>query len=192
MSKTLLIAALAEELGEEAIGRLSQRCDICFTGVGKLRAFEATLTALHKGDYDSVINVGTCGSMKHPFATILRPGRIAQGDIYLGEMFGTREEILKTGHGDTAIVSSDNFIGIDTPASQLQLLEPYDCMDMESYAIVRAIRFHAHQKGCDIPKIYMLKVVSDGADATVGEWEQRIASLRPILLKATEELLETI
>lgn len=192
MQRCLLIVALAEELGESAITRLSQHCDICFTGVGKIRAFEATLAALYKVEYDTIINIGTCGSKKHPFATILRPGRVAQGDIYLGGMFGTKEEIVPTGDANTAIVSSDNFIGIDTPESHLKLLEPYDCMDMESYAILRAVNFYTTQRRSAAPTIYMIKVVSDGADATIGAWEQRVANLRPIILKATEELLETI
>ena len=191
MAKNLLVVALREELGHEAICELEQLCDICFTGVGKLRAFEATLAALEAGEYANVINVGTCGSSKHPFATVLRPGRVAQGDIYIEGLFATDEEIVPTGDADVTIVSSDNFIGEETPASQLKLLQPYDCMDMESYAVLRAIKFYSHRH-TNTPKSYMLKVVSDGADGSVGEWSQRIKRLRPTLLEATKSLIEKL
>lgn len=189
MAKSLLIAALPEELGSEAIAQLESVCDICFTGVGKLRAFEATLEALEAAEYDNVINIGTCGSAKHPFATVLRPSRVVQGDIYLEGLFATEQERISTSDSDTTIVSSDNFIGEETPAAQLKRLEPYDCMDMESYAIVRAVKYHARTRRKELPKIYMLKVVSDGADGSVGEWSQRIERLRPTLLDATKELI---
>jgi hypothetical protein len=65
-------------------------------------------------------------------------------------------------------------------------------MDMESYAIVRAIRFYASQRGVAMPKIYMVKVVSDGCDGTVDDWQTRIERLRPTLLAAAQELLNEI
>ena len=65
-------------------------------------------------------------------------------------------------------------------------------MDMESYAIVRAIRFHFSQQGTDAPPIYMIKVVSDGCDGTVDDWQTRIERLRPTLLAAAQQLLEKI
>ena len=122
---------------------------------------------------------------------MLRPGRVAQGDIYIEGLFATDEEIVPTGDADVAIVSSDNFIGEETPASQLKLLQPYDCMDMESYAVLRAIKFYASRHTA-APKSYMLKVVSDGADGSVGEWSQRIERLRPTLLEATKSLIEKL
>lgn len=194
MAKNLLIVALPEELGDEAITLLKAEnsCDVCFTGVGKLRAFEATFAALEKGEYDNVINVGTCGSSKHPFATVLRPSRVVQGDIFIEGLFASKEEIIETGDQNISIVSSDNFIGADTPASQLKLLQPHDCMDMESYAILRAIKFYTRIYQKKTPNIYMLKVVSDGADESVGEWSQRIERLRPILLNTILEKLSTI
>lgn len=192
MAKNLLLVALPEELGSEAIEILKQKCDLCFTGVGKLRSFEATLAALKADEYANVINVGTCGSSKHPFATVLYPGRVAQGDIYLEPLFGTEQELLSTGDANQSIVSSDNFIGEQTPTEQLALLQPFDCMDMESYAIVRAVKFHAAQNNKKAAKLHLIKVVSDSADSSVGEWSQRIEYLRPTLLNAILEKLSTI
>ena len=139
MAKILLLAALPEELGSEAIEILKPKCDLRFTGVGKLRAFETTLSALEEQKYDYVINIGTCGSSKHPYAKVLYPGKVSQGDIYLEPLFGTEQELLSTGDATRAIVSSDNFIGEQTPAQQLELLQPFDCMDKQQMIYKHAI-----------------------------------------------------
>ncbi|MBR4996025.1 MAG: hypothetical protein IKY82_08190 [Alistipes sp.] len=188
--KILLLIAVEEELGTEAVAELRSRCDVALTGVGKLNAFEATFAALQQGPYDVVINLGTCGSMKHPAGTVLRPGIVAQGDIYIDSVFATAPEHLNTGCDTTSISSADNFIGADTPASQLKLLEPYDCVDMESYAIVRAVKFHSQLTATPAPKIEMIKVVSDMADETLDDWSARLESLRHTLLQALDDVLK--
>lgn len=190
----LLLMALEAEMGADNIAAIAERCDVCFIGMGKLNAFEATMRALAEGEYKYVINVGTCGSFRHPFGTTLYPSAAWQGDAYIDPegIFYTPAEQLGTGVEGCAIVSSDNFIGDDTPARQRELLTPYDCMDMEAYAIVRAVRLHAslHEKEC--PAIYMAKIVSDGCDGSVGDWESRITSLRPTVRAAAEEIIDTI
>lgn len=193
-NKTLLLVALEAELGAENVAILSERCEIRMTGMGKLLAYESTLAALQEQEYDTIINIGTCGSFRHPFATVLHPNSVAQGDVYIDpeSVFYSAPEMLETGNEGCAIASSDNFIGADTPDSLRRLIEPYDCMDMESYAIVRAVRFHSAQQGRPMPKIYMIKVVSDGCDGTVDDWQSRIERLRPTLLAATQELLNDI
>lgn len=193
-NKTLILVALEAELGAENVAILSEQCNVRMTGMGKLLSFEATLTALQEGDYDTIINIGTCGSFRHPFATVLRPKCVAQGDVYIDpeSVFYSEPEIIETGDEGCSIASSDNFIGADTSESLRRLIEPYDCMDMESYAIVRAIRFYASQRGEAMPKIYMVKVVSDGCDGTVDDWQTRIERLRPTLLAAAQELLSEI
>lgn len=192
--KILMLVALEAELGAENVAILTEQCDLRMTGMGKLLAFEATLAALKGKEYDAIINIGTCGSFRHPFATVLRPKCVAQGDVYIDpeSVFYSEPEILSTGDEGCAIASSDNFIGADTPETLCRLIEPYDCMDMESYAIVRAIRFHFSQQGTDAPPIYMIKVVSDGCDGTVDDWQTRIERLRPTLLAAAQQLLEEI
>lgn len=186
--------ALEAEMGAENITTLTSQCDVRFTGMGKLSAFEATMKALSEGEYDYIINVGTCGSFRHPFGTVLYPSAAMQGDVYIDPegIFYTPAEELGTGTDGCTIVSSDNFIGDDTPAHQRALLAPYDCMDMEAYAIVRAAHLHATLHGEDAPTIYMAKIVSDGCDGSVGDWESRIVSLRPTVRRATEEILEKI
>lgn len=189
MKKILLLVAVEAEIGAQGIEQLKGACDICFVGVGKLRAYEATLAALSQGEYEAVINIGTCGSFRHPFGTLLQPSAVVQGDIYIDSIFSTEPELLGTGDEGCSIASSDNFIGADTPAEQRRLIEPHDCMDMESYAIVRATKFYARQSGKAVPQIYMLKVVSDACDGTIEDWESRVERLRPTLIEAARELV---
>ena len=192
IKKILILLAVEEELGAENIAALSASHTLRLMGVGKLRAYEATLRALHEQDYDVVINVGTCGSFRHPYATALRPSVVAQGDVYLDSIFASKPMALATGDEGVSIVSSDNFIGEDTPAAQRKLLEPFDCMDMEAYAVVRAVKLHSALQGKPMPEVYMLKMVSDGADGTIGDWNERIERLRPLLMEELDNLIKQI
>ena len=190
--KILILLAVEEELGAENITALSATHTLRLMGVGKLRAYEATLRALREENYDVVINVGTCGSFRHPYATLLRPSVVAQGDIYLDSIFASNPVALSTGDEGVSIVSSDNFIGGDTPAAQREKIAGFDCMDMESYAVVRAVRLHSSLEGKPAPKVYMLKAVSDGADGTIGDWSERVEALRPVLRGALDNLIKEI
>ena len=190
--KILILLAVEEELGAENITALSATHTLRLMGVGKLRAYEATLRALREENYDVVINLGTCGSFRHPYATLLRPSVVAQGDIYLDSIFASKPVVLSTGDGGVSIVSSDNFIGEDTPAAQREKIAGFDCMDMESYAVVRAVRLHSSLEGKPAPKVYMLKAVSDGADGTIGDWSERVEALRPVLREALDNLIKEI
>ena len=190
--KILILLAVEEELGAENITALSATHTLRLMGVGKLRAYEATLRALREEDYDVVINVGTCGSFRHPYAMLLRPSVVAQGDIYLDSIFASKPIALSTGDEGVSIVSSDNFIGEDTPAAQREKIAGFDCMDMESYAVVRAVRLHSSLEGKPAPKVYMLKAVSDGADGTIGDWSERVEALRPVLRGALDNLIKEI
>ena len=188
-NRILLLIAVTEELGHKALEQISTRCDIALTGVGKLNAFEATLLALQKDEYDVIINLGTCGSSKHSAGNVLRPSTIAQGDIYIDSPFATKPIHLATGNAEQSICSSDNFIGADTPSSQLQLLEPYDCFDMESYAIIRAIDYYSKHSNRTRPTIEMIKVVSDSGDETLEDWSTRLENLRATLCNALNDVL---
>ena len=190
--KILILLAVEEELGAENITALSATHALRLMGVGKLRAYEVALRALREDDYDVVINLGTCGSFRHPYATLLRPSVVAQGDIYLDSIFASKPVVLSTGDEGVAIVSSDNFIGEDTPAAQREKIAGFDCMDMESYAVVRAVRLHSSLEGKPAPKVYMLKAVSDGADGTIGDWSERVEALRPVLREALDNLIKEI
>ena len=128
-------------------------------------------------------------SSKHAAGSVLRPSTIAQGDIYIDSPFASAPINIATGNTEQSICSSDNFIGADTPLSQLKLLEPYDCFDMESYAIVRAIEFYSRQNNRQMPTIEMIKVVSDSADETLEDWNARLEHLRTTLCNALNDVL---
>ena len=192
MKKFLILVALEEELGAEGVAKLREVADVKLLGVGKLNSFEVTLRALEETTYDAVVNIGTCGSFHHPYATILRPGVVAQGDIYADTIFATPMENLSTGDGSVSIYSSDNFIGEDTPESTRKIVDRFDCMDMEAYAICRALRFYAQLRGEEELKLHLLKIVSDEADGTISSWESRIERLRPLLLEATLNLISEL
>ena len=181
-------------MGADNIATIAERCDVCFIGMGKLNAFEATMKALASGEYRYVINVGTCGSFSHPFGSTLYPSAAWQGDVYIDPngLFFTPAEQLNTGVEGCNIVSSDSFIGDDTPLRQRELLAPYDCMDMESYAIMRAIYFHSKHSNSPLPEVHMIKIVSDAADGTLEEWKERIERLQSKLRDATLAKIETI
>jgi hypothetical protein len=117
---------------------------------------------------------------------------VAQGDIYLDSIFASKPIALSAGDEGISIVSSDNFIGEDTPAAQREKIAGFDCMDMESYAVVRAVRLHSSLEGKPEPKVYMLKAVSDGADGTIGDWSERVEALRPVLRGALDNLIKEI
>lgn len=190
--KILILLAVEEELGADHIAALSSSCSLRLMGVGKLRAYEATLKALHEQDYDVVINVGTCGSFRHPYATVLRPSVIVQGDVYIDSIFASKPITINTGYENVSIVSSDNFIGEDTPVAQRKLISSFDCMDMEAYAVVRAVKLHSVLNEKLMPQVHMLKIVSDGADGTIGDWSERVERLRPLLMEALCNLINEI
>lgn len=192
MKKILVLLAVEEELGAENVKALSEVADVKYIGVGKLNAYEATMEALWAKEYDVLINVGTCGSLHHPYATLLRPSLVAQGDIYVDSIFASVAEHLTSGEEGVSVYSSDNFIGEDSSEATRSVVGRFDCMEMESYAIIRAKRFYARLSGKPEPELHLIKIVSDQADGTIEAWETRIERLRPTLMKTTLELIENL
>lgn len=186
--RVLLLAAVEDELGDAAAG-LARRCDVVFTGVGKLRAFEAALAAMERHNYAAVVNVGTCGSLVHRAGTVLRPSVVWQGGLYLDSVFATEPERVESGDRDVSLVSVDSFISPATPREELDVLARYDCFEMEGYAILRAIRFHASKHGGRMPYVAMIKGVSDNVDGTIEDWFVKLERVRPALLEAADDVL---
>lgn len=186
--RVLLLAAVEDELGDAAAG-LARRCDVVFTGVGKLRAFEATLAAMERHNYAAVVNVGTCGSLVHRVGTVLRPSVVWQGGLYLDSVFATEPERVASGAEGVSLVTVDSFISPETPRAELDVLARYDCFEMEGYAILRAIRFHASKHGGRMPYVAMIKGVSDNVDGTIEDWFVKLERVRPALLEAADDVL---
>ena len=186
--RVLLLAAVEDELGDDAAD-LARRCDLVFTGVGKLRAFEATLAALLRHDYAAVVNVGTCGSLVHRAGTVLRPSEVWQGGLYIDSVFASEPERVASGSAGVSLVTVDNFISPETPRAELDVLARYDCFEMEGYAVLRALRFHAAQHGGRMPRVMMVKGVSDNVDGSLEEWFVKLERVRPALIDATDSVL---
>lgn len=186
--RVLLLAAVEDELGDDAAD-LARRCDLVFTGVGKLRAFEATLAALSQHDYAAVVNVGTCGSLVHRTGTVLRPSEVWQGGLYIDSVFASEPERVASGSAGVSLVTVDNFISPETPRAELDVLARYDCFEMEGYAVLRALRFHAAQHGERMPRVMMVKGVSDNVDGSLEEWFVKLERVRPALIDATDSVL---
>ncbi|MCI5716952.1 MAG: hypothetical protein MR292_01000 [Alistipes sp.] len=186
--RVLLLAAVEDELGDDAAD-LARRCDLVFTGVGKLRAFEATLAALSRHDYAAVVNVGTCGSLVHRTGTVLRPSEVWQGGLYIDSVFASEPERVASGSAGVSLVTVDNFISPETPRAELDVLARYDCFEMEGYAVLRALRFHAAQHGGRMPRVMMVKGVSDNVDGSLEEWFVKLERVRPALIDATDSVL---
>lgn len=186
--RVLLLAAVEDELGDAAAG-LARRCDVVFTGVGKLRAFEAALAALSRHDYAAVVNVGTCGSLVHRAGTVLRPSEVWQGGLYIDSVFATEPERVASGTEGVSLVTVDSFISPETPRAELDVLARYDCFEMEGYAILRALRFHAASHGGMPPRAMMVKGVSDNVDGSLDDWFVKLGRVRPALIAATDGVL---
>ena len=186
--RVLLLAAVEDELGDAAAG-LARRCDVVFTGVGKLRAVEATLAAMERHNYAAVVKVGTCGSLVHRVGPVLLPTVVWQGGLYLDSVFATEPERVESGDRDVSLVSVDSFISPATPREELDVLARYDCFEMEGYAILRAIRFHAASHGGMAPRAMMVKGVSDNVDGTIEDWFVKLERVRPALLEAADDVL---
>lgn len=189
--RVLLLAAVEDELGGAAAA-LRGRCDVVFTEVGKLRAFETTLAALARHDYAAVVNVGTCGSLTHPAGTVLYPSVVWQGGLYLDSVFASAPEYPDSGAEGVSLVSVDSFISPATPRAELDVLARYDCFEMEGYAILRAVRFHAAMRGAEPLPVRMIKGVSDNVDGSIEDWFVKLERVRPALVAAAERTLSEL
>ena len=74
MNKTIFIIALTEEtnIANDILGY-----PIIYSGVGKINATMAAYRAFSEG-YKTIINIGSCGSLKHPAGTIIKVGSVYQ------------------------------------------------------------------------------------------------------------------
>ena len=69
------------------------------------------------------------------------------------------------------------------------MLARYDCFEMEGYAILRAIRFHASKHGGRMPYVAMIKGVSDNVDGTIEDWFVKLERVRPAIVEAADDVL---
>jgi adenosylhomocysteine nucleosidase len=70
MNKKVFIVAVADEV--EIQGNILDT-PVIFSGIGKINATIAAMTALHSG-YNEIINIGSCGSLHLPVGDIVKVG----------------------------------------------------------------------------------------------------------------------
>lgn len=139
------------------------------TGIGKINATMAIMSAIHKYDPDTIINFGTAGSLNPVFSKgLFRVAKVAQRDMdirALGLELGQaaiREPIwyiLDDVETRPTLTSGDQFVN-KRPEMES------DLVDMEAAA---------YAKVCDQYRIMLdvYKFVSDNADGeAAGTWEE--------------------
>ena len=181
--KILILVATPKELGSFDLN--DKGVKVVFTGIGKLNAYQKTRQALRQEHFDIILNVGTCGSDKHPIGTILRPSIIRQGDAFLIHGFDNKAFEV-SGDPNVSILTGDNFISkvynSDGILSLPEKARDFDAFDMESYAIATAAAFM-------LRNVYFLKIVSDNLDGSVKDWEVSANALANKLAVETENFI---
>jgi adenosylhomocysteine nucleosidase len=170
MTNKCIIAALPEELegASELLG-----LPVFYSGVGKVNAAIAAQKAINNG-YTDIINIGSCGSLKHPAGQLVAVGTVLQ-DIDGSPLCAYGETpfeeksasiVLNSALADTCF-STDYFYDAgqrDKYSSfYLERIDSCSVFDMECFAIAKAC-----QKSGVLFSAY--KWVSDDGDK--GSWEE--------------------
>lgn len=74
MNKKVFIVAVPDEVDIQ--GKILEY-PVIFSGVGKINATMAAMSALHL-EYNEIINIGSCGSLKLPVGKIAKVGQVFQ------------------------------------------------------------------------------------------------------------------
>lgn len=156
MNKTVFIIAspLETDNAKKILGR-----PIIYSGIGKINAVMAVMKA-HELGYTNIINIGSCGSSKHPAGEIIEIGKVYQ-DIDLTPLttYGhtlfesdTYEIELRTpisgGYGysstNKTCFTTDYFYNADQrdkySNEYLKMIDSVDVIDMECYAITKTCK----------------------------------------------------
>ena len=174
MSKTVFIVALPEETGlvSDILGH-----PIIYSGVGKINATMAAYRAFSEG-YKQVINIGSCGSLKHSAGTVIKVGAVFQ-DIDGTPLCEYGETPFEAKGNNKQIVldrklqvwftcfTTDYFYDhnqIDKYSSNyLEMVNSCSILDMECYALAKVCkRFNL--------QFSSYKWVSDDGDG--GDWAE--------------------
>jgi adenosylhomocysteine nucleosidase len=122
---------------------------IIYSGVGKINATMAAYKAFTDG-YTEVINIGSCGSLKHKRGTIINVGLIYQ-DIdgtplceYGVTPFENAVNIVINRLSDLTCFTTDYFVDLSQidkySPSYISMIHRCDCFDMECFAIAKVCK----------------------------------------------------
>lgn len=169
MSKVFIIA-LTDETG--GVGRI-ENYPIIYSGVGKINATMAAYNAFTKG-YTEVINIGSCGSLKHTPGTIIKVGSVFQ-DIDARPLSDYGETPFEPHYKQIVLdrttlstcFSTDYFVDLSYKEKYskeyIDMINNCDIFDMECFALAKV----CHRFGI---KFSSYKWVSDNGDG--GDWKE--------------------
>ena len=163
MSDILLVPATDVEHGQTFL----YDNEIHIIGIGKVNAAVNTAKLINKYKPTTVVNFGSCGSVKHfPIGEVLKVGK-AVNDIDVMNISKDRD-ILLQGKGDITCCSTDHFYDKSrkTQSKTFNYREDIDIVDMEIYGIAAACR--ALGVFC-----YSYKWISDYGD--LDQWRENAA-----------------
>ena len=164
MNKKVFIVAVPDEVDIQ--GKILEY-PVIFSGVGKINATMAAMSALHLG-YNEIINIGSCGSLKLPVGKIAKVGQVFQDidatplDEYGSTPFDANsKQIILDTNSDISCFTTDYFYDNNQLSKYspyyLEMIEKCSIFDMECYAIAKVCRRYN-------VKFSSYKWISDGGD----------------------------
>jgi adenosylhomocysteine nucleosidase len=144
MNKKVFIVAVPDEVDTQ--GKILEY-PVIFSGVGKINATMAAMSALHLG-YNEIINIGSCGSLKLPVGKIAKVGQVFQDidatplDEYGSTPFDTNsKQIILDTNSDISCFTTDYFYDNNQLSKYspyyLEMIEKCSIFDMECFAIAK-------------------------------------------------------
>ena len=144
---------------------------IIYCGVGKINATIAACDAYKQG-YNEIINIGSCGSLKHEPGTIIKVGSVFQ-DIDIrplceyGYTFNELNKDIIISESKMTCFTTDYFIDLSNSNKYsdeyLEMIHECDIFDMECFAIAKVCEIYGM-------KFTSYKWVSDNGDGSA--WEE--------------------
>jgi adenosylhomocysteine nucleosidase len=144
MNKKVFIVAVPDEVDIQ--GKILEY-PVIFSGVGKINATMAAMSALHLG-YNEIINIGSCGSLKLPVGKIAKVGQVFQDidatplDEYGSTPFDANsKQIILDTNSDISCFTTDYFYDNNQLSKYspyyLEMIEKCSIFDMECFAIAK-------------------------------------------------------
>ena len=145
--------------------------DILYSGVGKINAAIAASYAYKLG-YEEIINIGSCGSLKHSPGTIINVGTVYE-DIDIRPLceygYTSREGVnnYKVSNTKYTCFTTDYFVDLNHKnkysEEYLKMINSCDIFDMECFALAKVCNKHNI-------KFNSYKWVSDNGSGT--DWKE--------------------
>ncbi|MDP4277105.1 MAG: 5'-methylthioadenosine/S-adenosylhomocysteine nucleosidase [Bacteroidota bacterium] len=171
--KVLLTYAIEAEKG--AITMPDHNVTLCCTGIGKVQSALAVSEAIMTERPDLVLNIGSCGSVRHPIGDILLCARFMDRDLqkvaipeipYELDFFEEiREAGLLPGYNLHHTVSTGDSFVVHTD----DLADEADVVDMETFAIACACKRY------NVPFLSVKYVTDIVGQNSVRSWAEKLS-----------------